>query len=167
MTFFGDFTSTALAAGYYGTWGAFIVSLLSLIHISPGFETGVDKTLTSVRKPLFLLIISSLVVMGAAIGPCSPRSACSGYNVYAIIVSVISLFFAIILFFIPHKVERRAFRWVAYLYVVWWIFGAAVLTLGNPFKSSGNGFFGCYAALLASAWLASMINKLTEGQTTT
>jgi hypothetical protein len=164
LTFFGDFTTTDLAAGYFATWGAFIVAILSLVHVSSSFETGLDKTLESVRKPLFFLIIASLVVMGASIGPCSPRSACSGYSAYAVVASVISLVIAIVLFFIPSRVERRAMRWVAYFLVIWWIFAAACLTLGAPFKQAGNGFFGCYGALLSSAWLASMINKQTQGQ---
>jgi hypothetical protein len=140
------------------------VAVLSLVHVSSSFETGLDKTLESVRKPLFFLILASLVVMGASIGPCSPREACSGYNAYAVVASVISLVIAIVLFFIPSRVERRAMRWVAYFLVIWWIFAASCLTLGAPFKQAGNGFFGCYCALLASAWLASMINKQTQGQ---
>jgi len=159
LTFFGDFQTTTRAAGYFSSWGAFILAILSLVNVSPNFEQGVDKTLYSVRKPLFTLMISSLVVMGASIGPCSPRDNCSGYAAWALVVSVVSLFVSIILFLLPTRIERKAMRFVAYFLVLWWIFGVATLTLGGPFLVAGNGFFGSYCSLLASAWFAAILTK--------
>jgi hypothetical protein len=161
LTFFGDFQTTNRAAGYFSSWGAFILTIISLAAVSSGFEQGMDKTLQSVRKPLFFLAIASLVTMGAAIGPCSPRSQCKGYPAYAIVVSVLSLFIAIILFFLPARVERKSMRFIAYFLVLWWIFGVAVMTLGGPFQVAGNGFFGSYCALLASAWFAAILTRNT------
>jgi len=52
-------------------------------------------------------------------------------------------------------------RFVAYFFVIWWIFGAACLTLGGPFRIAGNGFFGAFAALVSSAWFAIVIHRET------
>jgi len=60
-TFFGDFQNTTQAAGYFSTWFAFVTALLALANTSDTFEHGMDKTLHSVRKPLFFLAIASLV----------------------------------------------------------------------------------------------------------
>jgi len=159
LTFFGDFTTTNLAAGYFSSWGALILSIFALVNVSPGFEQGLDNKLQSVRKPLFCLAAASLVVMGASIGPCSPRSNCASYSVWAVIVSVVSLFVAIVLFFIPTRLERKVMKAFAYLLVLWWVFGVATLTLGGPFQVAGNGFFGSYCALFAASWFASILSR--------
>jgi hypothetical protein len=159
LTFFGNFTTTNLANGYFGSWFAFITATFSLVASSPRFEQDMDKTKHSLRKPLFFLIIASAVVMGAAIGPCSPREFCSGYNAYAIVLGVVSLFVAIILFLLPNQIERRLMRFVGGFLVLWWIFGVACTTLGGPFKQTGNGYFGAFAALLASVSLLVVLNR--------
>jgi len=152
LTFIADFTTTVHAAGYFSTWAAFIISSLTLVNISNGLDNGIDNTLSSVRKPLFYIILASLVVMGAAIAPCSPSDACNGYSAYALVIGIISAFFAIILFLMPGRLERRAMRWFAALFVIWWVFGLAVTTLGGPFQVAGNGFFATYAALFSSVY---------------
>lgn len=159
LTFFGDFQNTTRAAGYFSSWGAFIISVIALVAISPSFEHGMDKTLESARKPIFCLIVASLVTMGAAIGPCSPRSRCHGYPAWAIVVSVASAVVAIILFFLASRLERKGMKAISYFLVLWWIFGVSTLTLGGPFQVAGNGFFGSYCALFASAWLASILTR--------
>jgi len=158
-TFFGDFQTTQQAAGYFSTWFAFVTTLLALVNTSDSIEHGMDKTLNSVRKPLFFLAIASLVTMGAAIGPCSGN--CSGYAAWAIVASVVSAFIAIVLFFLPTRVERKSMRIIGYFLVIWWIFAAACLTLGGPFRVAGNGFFGSFAALIASAWFAIVLTRET------
>jgi hypothetical protein len=160
LTYFGDFTLTTRAAGYFSTWGAFVLSALSLVGVSESFEYGMDKTLHSVRKPVFFLAVASLVTMGAAIGPCS--GGCSGYPAWAIVASVISLIIALFLFFFPARLERTSMKWVAYALCIWWVFAAATTTLGAPFYVAGNGFFGVYGALLSSAWLAAVLKNKTD-----
>ena len=127
--------------------------MLALISLSSDFETELNTTLTSIRKPLFVLAIASLVVMGASIGPCSPRNNCNSYSAYAIVLSVSSAVISIILFFLPGMFERKTMVFIAWVFIIWWVFGLAVTTLGGPFQVAGNGFFGNYAALFASVYL--------------
>jgi len=153
LTFFGNYTTTVNANGYFGAWGAFVFSMFALINVSPRFQSRFDQAMLSVRKPLFILVVASAVFMGASIGPCSPSSACVGYQAYALVVGVISLFFSIILFLFPARLEKNLMRWIGLLFVIWWVFGTGVTTLGGPFKSTGNGYFSAYAALFASMML--------------
>jgi hypothetical protein len=161
LTFFGDFTTTQNANGYFGSWGAFIMSVFSLVAVSPRFEHGLDSTMHSIRKPLFFLVLASAIVMGASIGPCSPREACTGYAAYAVVVSVVSLAIALVLFLLPSRVERTMMKYIGVFLVVWWIFGVGCMTLGGPFKTTGNGYFGSFAALLASVALLRVLHKET------
>jgi hypothetical protein len=163
LTFFGTFTTTQYANGYFGAWGAFIMSMFALVNVSPRLERGVDSTLHSVRKPLFFLIVASAIVMGASIGPCSPREACNGYSAWALVASVVSLFFAIILFLLPSRVERTLMRYIGVFFVLWWIFAVGCMTLGGPFKTAGNGYFGSFAALLASVSLLRVVHTESPG----
>jgi hypothetical protein len=159
LTFFGDFTTTQYANGYFGAWGAFIMSLFALVHTSPRFEHGLDATMHSIRKPLFFLIVASAVAMGASIGPCSPRQACQGYSAWALVGSVIMLFIALVLFFLPSRLERNLMKYVAVFLVLWAVFYVGVTTLGGPFRVAGNGFFGAYGTLLASISLLRVLHR--------
>jgi hypothetical protein len=158
-TFFGDFQLTTRAAGYFGVWISFGISVLAFIAASESFEYGLDKTLQSVRKPLFVLVISSLICMGAAVGPCSPRDVCSGYPAYAVVVAVVSAFLAIVMFLLPMRLERKTMKILAWFLVLWWVFGCSIMILGGPFLIAGNGFFSSIVSLLASLSFASMLNK--------
>jgi predicted secreted protein len=152
LTYFGDFITTNNANGYFCSWGAFLMSVFSLVAVAPGVEAGLERQAHNVRKPLFYLGISSAVVMGAAIGPCSNTALCNGYTAYALVLSVSSLFFAIILFLFATRVERNVMNFFAVLFLLWWVFGTAVVTLGGPFQNTGNGYFGSFAALFSSMY---------------
>jgi len=158
LTFFGNFQTTTVANGYFGAWGSFIVSTFSLITVSARFEHGVDETMHSVRKPLMFLLIASAVYMGASIGPCSPSAVCNGYNAYAMVVGVVSLIIAILLFLFPARIERKTMKYAAWFLMFWWIVGTAVTTLGWPFKTTGNGYFGAYGALLSAVALVHQLH---------
>jgi hypothetical protein len=159
LTFFGDFTTTKNANGYFGSWGAFILSTFSLVAVSPRFEHGLDRTLHSVRKPLFFLIIASAITMGASIGPCSPSQNCTKYSAWALVASVVSLVVALFLFFLPGRLELNMMKYVAAFFVLWWIFATGCMTLGGPFTTAGNGYFGSFAALLASVALLRALHR--------
>jgi hypothetical protein len=164
LTFFGDFQTTQNANGYFGAWGAFIMSTFALVSVSPRLEETVDKHfyVHSVRKPLFFIALASAVVMGASIGPCSPRSNCHGYSLYALIVGTFSLLISLIFLFMPTRLERNLMRGLAWFFLLWWAFGCAVLTLGGPFRQTGNGYFGSYAALLSTIGLFRALHHHNE-----
>jgi hypothetical protein len=159
LTFFGDFTTTTYANGYFGTWFAFLFATVMLMSVSPIFQHTVDKAAHSIRKPLLFLVVASAVEMGASIGPCSPSTQCKGYNGFAVSLGSISLGISLILLFIGPKIPNRVMRFIAIFMVLWWVIGFGVVTFGAPFLSTGNGYFASLAAVFASVAFLQMVNS--------
>ena len=47
--------------------------------------------------------------------------------------------------------------------LVWWLFGWLVLTFVRPFAGLCNGFFACWAALVAAIWLVRALLPSANG----
>merc|ERR1711920_953040 len=48
---------------------------------------------------------------------------------------------------------RTNFCYVALFFIVWWALGFFVATFDSPYVLTGNGFFGCWGALIAAIGL--------------
>jgi len=153
LTFFGDFTSTLLANGYYGSWAAFFFALFSLISVSPWFENQMDSTVNSARKPIFVLGLASAVEMGAAIGPCSPQEVCGGQNAFAVAAGSVSLAFCLCLICAP-VLEKRMMQCIGLFFILWWVIATCIFTFSDPFRTAGNGYFASFVAIFASIWIS-------------
>jgi len=152
VTYFGSYTTSYLNWGYFGTWGAFIASLISLIYtIRVAFEaemiSGYNNTYQGMRKlfvtryhsrkSIAFLAFASAVEMGAAIAPCIPTSICLNYNAVAIVAGVVSL--AICLFLLlggTLLLTERPLKLIAGFLVIWWIVFGGIITFGDqaPFS---------------------------------
>lgn len=150
LTFFGDYITVFYANGYFGTWLAYLFAALGAVQVSTFFRQSVDDALHSMRSPLLLLIVSSAVVMGAAIGPCSPSSACTSYNAFAVSLGTISLIICLVLFFAAPRAPANVNKVFGTFLLLWWVVGFCVVTFGGPFVSPGNGYFASAASVLAS-----------------
>lgn len=148
LTFFGTYTTTILANGYFGSWGAFFFAVLSLTTVSPRFQSSMDKVQVSPRRPLIYLAVASAVEMGAAIAPCNAN--CMNYPAWAITLGVVSLFMSLVLIFAAPTAQKAHLRYIAMFLIIWWVVGTGVVTFGSPFLSTGNGYFASFAAVFAS-----------------
>jgi len=68
--------------------------------------------------------------------------------------SVIGLVVLLVLVFVCPRVPAIPDKWVKYFLFAWWCAGASVGTFDKPYTVTGNGYFGLWAALIASAVLA-------------
>lgn len=98
-------------------------------------------------RQIYLLLLASLVVLLSAISPCS--IICSGTNGLALAISIISIAFGLVLRFAKARIAPIASKLAILLVLLWGVTTAAV-TFSGPFKFVGNGYFGCYAALISS-----------------
>lgn len=120
------------------------------VSIFPFFDYHMDKDKHSPRKSLLFLMASSAVVMGAGIGPCSPQHDCYSYNAWSIVLGSLSLFLGLVMFLLSARLSATSMAFIARFLILWWAVGTLVVTFGGPFRTSGNGFFFSYAALIAS-----------------
>jgi hypothetical protein len=113
--------------------------------------------LNSPRKPALLLTVASLVVMGAAIGPCSPDTNCVSYQAFAVALSTISAFLGLVMLFGAHHMPGHIMLGLARFLLIWWVLGCLIVTFGGPFVSSGNGYFASFFALICSMLLVQSV----------
>jgi len=157
LTFFGSFQSVAYGNGYFGTWGAFFFATIGLVSTSDMFQNSVDRAVHSVRAPLLFLVAASAVAMGASISPCSPSSQCTDYNGFAVALSTISLFLAIVLLLAANHLPHTVLKACGVFLVLWWVIGFAVVSFGGPFIAPGNGYFACLGAVFISVTYLKMV----------
>ena len=151
LTFFGPFTRVIYPNGYFGTWGAFFISMLMLSDSSASVRRGLKKFSSGVSNtPLFYLLISSCVCIGASIDTCIPTSACTGYNAFAVALGTVSAFIVIILIPIHNHIPPQGVRGVAMILALWWTIGGMIVTFKEPFNKLGNGYFGTLASIVFS-----------------
>ena len=133
-------------------------------HIMHGSEplsmplAGEASPPTDPARPALMLLVASAFELMAAVVLCS-TGTCDGLNAYAVSVGAVSTclsiavlaalrhddaFPSVVLDLLPHT--------AAFL-LVWWLFGWLVLTFVRPFAGLCNGFFACWAALVAAIWL--------------
>ena len=113
---------------------------------------------TDPARPALMLLVASAFELMASVVLCS-TGTCDGLNAYAVSVGAVSTclsiavlaalrhddaFPSVVLDLLPHT--------AAFL-LVWWLFGWLVLTFVRPFAGLCNGFFACWAALVAAIWL--------------
>jgi len=83
-----------------------------------------------------------------------------GNFAYAISVSSVSLILSLIMMFFGTRCCTKKWSlFTSYFLVVWWMIGALVLTYDGPFETTGNGYFGSFAALIASIVVMASCNN--------
>ena len=123
---------------------------------------------TDPARPALMLLVSSVFELIAAVVLCIDGT-CTGLNAYAVSVGAVSTCFSIavlaalryddalpgvLLDLMPHT---------ATFLLVWWLFGWLVLTFVRPFAGLCNGFFACWAALVAAIWLVRTLLPSANG----
>ena len=123
---------------------------------------------TDPARPALMLLIASVFELIAAVVLCFDGT-CTGMNAYAVSVGAVSSCFSfavlvalryddalpgVLLDLMPHT---------ATFLLLWWSIGWLVLTFVRPFAGLCNGFFACWAALVASVWLVRTLLPSANG----
>ena len=79
------------------------------------------------------------------------------YNAWAVACPTVSLFIAIALLLLrlagKDIAVNRAMQLIAPFLLFWWIGGTGCMTYKKPFVTTGNGYYGTWACLIASTLL--------------
>lgn len=99
-------------------------------------------------RQIYFMMVSAFVVLLSSISPCTAK--CDGTAALSLAVGGVSILLGMILrFFRQHMAPHQSK--VAIVLVIIWGVTTAVVTFAGPFRAVGNGYFGCYAALIFSS----------------
>jgi len=155
LTFGGPSDFVTVSNGYFCTWASLLISGYALHNETSSFKGAIDNVTRQVTgspeeiRYLYLIMLSSLVVIFAAISPCI--ALCQGTPGYAIAVGGLSFVVALVLRFAKHRIAGKA-GLISVVMVLLWGITAAILTFKGPFTFVGNGYFASYGAFAASAF---------------
>lgn len=138
--------------GYFGTWSAFLASGLSASHGKLLFNASLDGVGGSYMAGL--LLASMAVLIQTARNCTMLNEWCDGNAAWVLICSAVSS--ALCGTLLVPQVATMAephFRFIALFLLVWWAPGTLVATFQTYELVYANGYFGSWAAFLASAML--------------
>jgi hypothetical protein len=151
--------------GYFAEWLSFFASLYYMVlcvpFLSRYFAIAQAKTEDSTPEAKYggLVLVLSLVEFIAGCFECGDDE-CSGQDQMAIVMGITSIL--IVAAYIPLSPRCPVYKkFITYLLVLWWAIAAVILTFGKPFNVTGNGYFACWGAFLASVLLAIEAAQLT------
>jgi len=124
-----------------------------------------EKYQMGVFQALLGLLLASLVEMIQAIKVCSDADECEGTEAFAVALGTVSSLccFGIIVanrcikrsrksFVYSKKIDENLLPYVSIFLTIWWVVGVVICTFDEPFEATGNGYFACWFALLASLY---------------
>jgi hypothetical protein len=141
--------------GYFGAWIALLMAWLLAVDYFPALKGPMDSLVHQGGTIVALLTIASLTVFAQTVWNCLANDHwCHGEAVWIMICSGVSLAITALLHVpsVSGKI-RENFKFVALFLVIWWMVGFFVATFDSPYVFTGNGFFGCWVAVIASAAL--------------
>jgi len=147
--------------GYFATWGGFFFAA-SLFQAQMTQTAAMVNKFRSLGFHIGTLVVCSVVVFFASLGPCG--NDCSGSHGFALSVGIVSAVFLLILIFADDKLPDKAKVIIAAFFVIWWTLAVFICTFISPFTTTGNGYFGCWIGLIASAMMYAHVRKATVQQ---
>ncbi|GAB5356322.1 hypothetical protein AAMO2058_000280900 [Amorphochlora amoebiformis] len=152
LTFDRPFSSTG--NGYFATWVSFLAAMHFMYHSLPRLQNFFQQLNEGAfqqwnRKILLVIFLASIIEVFAAANACSISSKCTKYYGWAVACGTISIVFIGVLLFVPFLTTRFLHYFSGILFV-WWVIGSAIMTYDAPFVQTGNGYFACWIAVLAS-----------------
>jgi hypothetical protein len=154
---------TITGNGYFGAWVALIFSWLLAVEHYPSLRSPLDGLVENGGVLVATLTLASLVVFCQTLWLCIDRNGFdSGEVVWLFVCSGVSTLILLLLF-IPAVSSnlKNSFNLVAIFLFVWWTIGWFIGTFDAPYFSTGNGFFGCWVALISSFLLADTAGGLS------
>jgi len=154
MTVKAPYTHTG--NGYLGAWVALVFSWLLAVQHFPSLKAPFDDLASSGGNLMAMLFLASLVVFCQTLWlVIDHRGFRYGEVVWLLVCSSFSLF-ALLFMWVKAGSEmvRNNFYAITIFLYLWWCVGWFVGTFDAPYGHTGNGFFGCWVALIASFLLA-------------
>lgn len=134
-----------------------------MANSSDKFRAGLEKLHGLSRRPVFYILLASIIEVGSSIRTCLPQSQCYYANAFAVALGTISGLVCIVLIFIMHRMTSQQLRWVALSFIIWWLIGGMIVTFGPPFVALGNGYFSVAFAIIASSvWFQSCEGNFSD-----
>eukprot|EP00403_Amphidinium_massartii_P027775 CAMPEP_0178389424 /NCGR_PEP_ID=MMETSP0689_2-20121128/10109_1 /TAXON_ID=160604 /ORGANISM="Amphidinium massartii, Strain CS-259" /LENGTH=526 /DNA_ID=CAMNT_0020009873 /DNA_START=91 /DNA_END=1671 /DNA_ORIENTATION=- len=141
--------------GYFGSWMALIFSWLLAVNYFPALKNAEEKLAAGGSQLVALLTLASFVVFAQTLWLIIDDDRDSGEVIWVLICSAVSLLIMVLLHIsaVSDKLSSH-FALIAVFLFVWWCVGWFIATFDEPYVGTGNGFFGCWVALITSAMLA-------------
>lgn len=143
LTFEGPFLIPG--NGYVAAWLGVLAALGNLVFSSK-FADSMKTRAQQQSLPLLAMMGGSVVVIFAAFS----NGCCDGQEILAIIAGVVGLIVGIIRLIIGGAQDKI----IGGFLVVWWLALGVFLTF-SLFREIGNGYLGCWVAIIASCIIAS------------
>lgn len=146
--------------GYFAFWGATMISIYFAQISVNSFSALIGVAMkalagTRARRTIMMVMIFSFVEAFACLTLDSKLQANQtlwGFLCGIISGGLIALFMVLKSFGIISG-SKFMLTWIARFLVVWWLFGAGVVTFDSPFTETGNGYFMAWGSFLGSAYL--------------
>lgn len=164
-TFDGVFEETG--NGFFASWIALFLSIYFCQITISRFEKALlsckNAVATHQQRVMGMIMIMSFAVAYSCIlhmddkGD-SNESKTSPQELWGLICGITSALLIIAALFLESKEKRLPVAYVYFL-VLWWLFGAGVLTFDEPFTATGNGYFGAWGSFCGSCYLLYLTQK--------
>jgi len=162
ITFFGVFASPiANANGFFGAWGALIVSAVAFSYETD--QTYRDRRRNAApRTSLLVIFLTSLMVMGSGIQVLSFQESLPGggfgalgprwsYTVYSIAFGAVAALYSLIMLLTVDAMAPMVMLVLGIILFLWIGIGTLLLTFADPFlRARGNGYYSSLFTLVAS-----------------
>jgi len=150
MTLKGPYHDTT-GNGYFGAWLALGMSWLLAFDALPITIGRLDTLCRRGGEAVGALTLASLTVLVQTLWNHVGGGSLSGEILWILVCSGVSLLICVLLHASGLSTGVQAkFCYVALFLMIWWTAGFFVATFDSPYTHTGNGFFGCWVALLAS-----------------
>lgn len=148
MTVGGPYKQTG--NGYFGAWLALSMTWICTLDLFPQAKGNLESLSSKGGVSISALTLASIAVFGQTIWHMAEAHCCPGEVVWVLLCSGLSSILCIFLYVGGSSKVRPYFSYFSLFLAVWWAACFLVATFDSPYTFSGNGFFGCWIAFLAS-----------------
>lgn len=157
-TFYSPFKQTG--NGYFASWIGFLASIKLVIVSQPRLraltavgQAKIDEAQAETQW-ILIVLLGTIIECIDALVECFKKDNCKGEYGWAISVGIISAFLCLVFLVFGKRMSPQVVKGFSILLLLLWSFGTGVLTFDKPFTTTGNGYFGCWFAMIGSLLFA-------------